>query len=209
MAAIVMHAPAGDKAGIQQAKQCLEHLYYEKAKTVDPFEQEIYTMDTAVSSFRMDDPVSRPTPYGHEKTFFYNLKVPPKDTSREAPFVEVYSKSLWMYPEAGDSAALLVSDMLTNQKKKGFERWSDEHEWKGKVNGLTVYHVEIYGHYKSDGSIIPKIERSSYDKEKTLIYLYILFPGDRTAVILKGMAFEDYQKWLAEFKKLAATIRKK
>jgi hypothetical protein len=206
---VVENMQPGDKTSLRKVKELFRSIYYDKTKRVDPFTLEIFTMDTAVSSFRMTDRVSRTVLFGEKWTFFYNLKVPPKDTVPEAPFVKVNSTSLILYDKDADSASLVVSDIMAEQKKKGFERWSDEHEWRGKVNGLTVYHVEIYGSYKSDGSIIPKIETSNDDKGKTLIYLHIVFLGDRSVVILKGMAFEGYSKWIAEFKELASTIRKK
>lgn len=206
---VIENVQPGDNTSLRKVKELFRSIYYDKSKRVDPFALEIFTMDTAVSSFRMTDRVSSTVLFGEKWTFFYNLKVPPKDTVPEAPFVKVYSTSMILYDKDADSASSVVSDIMSEQKKKGFERWSDEHEWRGKVNGLTVYHVEIYGSYKSDGSIIPKIEKSHGDKGKTLIYIHIVFLGDRSVVILKGMAFEGYPTWLAEFKKLAATIRKK
>ena len=115
-------------------------------------------------------------------TYVYAVNGVKKDAYDNDPFLMVLAA-----PLEGASLKGIANDMAGIMKNSIIKNNSTD-----SINGLPSFSRELYGMIKG---------------RKAAIYQQVVVIGEN-AVVMQGLANDDFEKYLPEFKKLANTIRK-
>lgn len=173
---MINYLAADDKTG-NEIINSLNTIYYDKNKIITPFEVTIFSLDNTKSKFKLSENMG--------SIYYYTINGIKNNEDKDAPkfIMSQVTKDSTMTVKSIIEGAILQQ-----------EGWQENPELKNistvKINGYDTYQVEVHGKIK--------------DKDR-LLYYCVVAKGDK-AIILQGVATNDREDNLQEFKKLATTI---
>lgn len=176
---IMAFYPANDEATSKQIITALNTIWYDKSKTIDPFENAFFSLDDHNSKLKFFKYAANL--YVYTNGGLDNTK------DKDSPF-------LLATPLPGDkstSAQSIGEMMITRVEEYGLKDGSPKNISTEKINGYETYEVEVYGDMQG---------------KKSLVYTCVVAKGDKL-VTFQGIAKTDLEANLQEFKKLARTVR--
>lgn len=156
----------------------LNTIFYDKAKKIDPFETAFFSIDESASAF---------------KFYQYNANIYMYSTGGKDPKndpVAPMALVTQLPNDDGGTAVQVTERMAAKALEYGMTGLTVKNQKTEKINGIEASQAEIYGQMEGHNSMI-----------------YICsFVKDDKAVVLQGVAKNDLETNLSEFKKLAHTI---
>jgi hypothetical protein len=169
-----------DKTGNDIVK-ALNSIYYDKNRRINPFETAYFALDDKGSRYK----------FFHYAANLYTYTIGGTDNSKgtggQFPVVLVTQLPK---PENSD-ARTLAKLMIAKAVEHGLTNPKIKTSSTEKVNGYDAYEAEVY---------------AEMNGKKRLIYQLIVLNGDQ-AVTIQGVANDNFDSNISEFKKLAHTVK--
>ncbi|MBC6613273.1 hypothetical protein H8B15_20295 [Hymenobacter sp. BT507] len=173
--------PAADTATGAALRRALLSAHYERGMAADPFARLGFTLDDKASRFAFARQMGNQLIYTQAGSRVEPLGNEPVVTVIPMPF------------SSAMTAADVADDLITTLRQYGLTDYSVRRTATTHPHELESYEVEAYGKLRG---------------QKVLIFQQVTVLRN-TAIALEGIARDDYETNLAEFRKLTQSIRKK
>jgi hypothetical protein len=178
---IMSFYPVSDAHSGSEILNALNSIYYDKDKKINPFETARFSLNDHISTFKFFQ--------FNANLFIYTIGGKDNKDDKETPAILVSQ-----FPKDNSMTAKSIGEMMIDKLKQyGLTNLEMKNESSEKINGYDTYQVEIFGQMQG---------------QKSAIYQCVV-TGTDIAISIQGIAKKDYDTNIAEFKKLAATIRLK
>jgi hypothetical protein len=173
--------PATDATSGKEILSALNTIYYDKNKKIDPFETAYFSVDDKKSKFKF---------FRYSANLYiYLINGIENKEDQDAPMVMILQ-----IPKDNTMTVKSISEMMISKAQQyGFTNPEIRSTNTDKVNGYDSYQVEVTGNMQN---------------KKCLFYYCIVAKNDK-AVAIQGLAKNDMENNLQEFKQLANTIQVK
>jgi hypothetical protein len=171
--------PVGDEKTGDEILKSLNTIYYDKNKTIDPFETAYFTLDDKGSKFKFF--------HFSANLFIYTVGGTENKDDKDAPVILVSQ-----LPKDNTMTAKSIAEMMVSKAQQyGLTNPELNNTTTDKINGYETFQTEVNGQIQGKPS---------------LLFYCVLTKGDK-AIALQGISKKDNQANIEEFKKLAKTIR--
>ena len=169
-----------DKTG-NEIISSLNTIYYDKNKKFDPFETAKFTLDDKVSKFK----------YFQYNANLYLYTIDGKDNSKDsvAPIVLLVQVPM----DKNISVKGLVDMFISKMQQNGLSDSEVKNTSAEKINGYDAYQTELYGQMNGKANLI----------------YYCVLANDNIAIVIQGIAKNDFETNVGEFRKMANNLRLK
>ncbi|GAB2825091.1 hypothetical protein [Ferruginibacter profundus] len=173
--------PVNEELTGKQIIDCLNTIYYDKSKKIEPFETANFSLSDKESKFKF---------YQYSSNLYiYSIDGKDNSSDKEAPILLVTQ-----LPMSNSATVKSISDMMIGKAQQyGLTNPEIKNISNEKRNGYDTYQAEVYGQLQGKSGVI---------------YICSVAKDDK-AIVIQGIAKKDIENNLAEFKKLAATIKLK
>lgn len=176
---IVAIYPASDEATGKNIIKALNTLWYDKSKIIDPFATATFSLDDTVSKFKFFQ--------YNANTYLYSVGGVDNNDDKNTTAVIVSQ-----FPKESTTSVKSIADMMILKAREyGLSNIEVKNVSTQPINGYDTYEVEVYG--EMEGS-------------RSLIY-YCIVAKEETAIVVQGIAKNDIETNLLEFKKLVSSIK--
>ncbi|HYH14743.1 MAG TPA: hypothetical protein VD794_05980 [Flavisolibacter sp.] len=171
--------PANDEATGKEIMAALNSIYYDKNKKVNPFETALFSLNDQHSRLK----------FFQYSASLYMYTVDGKDNTKDTdnPFLLVMQLPM----DNSLTTQGIAQQMIGKVQQYGLTNPQVRNTSTNKINGYDTYEMEVYGQMK--------------DKD-CVIYLCVTAKGDK-AISMQGIAKDNLEASVQEFKKLAHTIQ--
>lgn len=170
--------PVVDETTGKQMLASLNTIFYDKARKINPFETAHFTLNEKSSKFKFSQYSAN--------IYLYTVGGVENNKDANSPIVLV----MQLPKEQGTTLKSLADMMIAKTQQYGLTNPVVKNVSTEKINGYDTYQAEVYGQIKEMNSVI---------------YQCFIAKGDMV-ITIQGIAKEDINTNIEEFKKLAATI---
>lgn len=169
-----------DSVSLNQIKNCLESVFYDKSLVVNPLDFAKFELKTNDSKYKFAK--------SSANMYVYSVDGMVKDSYQSESYFMV---SQIPYVENQMTPKSIAQEMLQSQEQYGLSFKKPDTENTNKINGYDAYETYYKGILNGEE-----------------IYIYLLIVAkENNAFTCIGMAYNDFEKNLIEFKKLGHSIR--
>ena len=173
--------PVTDETTGKEILNSLNTIFYDKDTKIDPFATANFTLNDNASIFKFKQ--------YNANLFIYSIGGVENKEDKDAPAVIVIQM-----PKDNSMTVKSIADMmLAKLQQYGLTNAQIKNISTEKINGYDSYQTEVYGQMKENNS---------------LIYYCVVAKDDKT-IVFQGIAKNDIENNLSEFKKLVNTIKLK
>ena len=168
-----------DEATGRDILRALNSIYYDKNKKIDPFETAYFTLDDRDSKYKFFQYTAN----------LYTYTIGGVDKGKNNTFPVVIVTQL---PKPENSSAKSIAELMIQKSVQyGMGNLKVKNSSTNKVNGYDAYEAEVYGDMQG---------------QNRLIYQLVIVKDDE-AIVIEGVADNDFLDNLNDFKKLAHTVK--
>ncbi|MBO9205137.1 MULTISPECIES: hypothetical protein [Niastella] len=171
--------PVGDLTSGKEILSALNTIYYDKNEKIDPFAAAAFSLDDSQSKFK----------FFQFSTNMYVYTVGGMDNKNDpdAPFLVLTQMPI----EKGMNAKNVGDMMLSKLEGYGLTHTQIKNASSERINGYDAYEAEVHGQMHDKNSIM---------------YQCVIANGDNV-ISMQGVAKDNFDKNIADFKSLAHTIK--
>ena len=172
--------PASDDATGQDIITALNTIWYDKNKKVNPFETANFSLNEHASKFKFFQYSAN--------LYIYTIGGTENKEDKNAPGLLVSQ-----FPGGNMNAEGVANMMISKMKQSTLAGAQIKNSGLLKLNGSEAYEAEVYGEINGQSSMI----------------YYFVMVKDAKAIVIQGIARNDFENNVQEFKKIAHTLQVK
>lgn len=173
--------PISDEKTGNDILNSLNTIYYDKNKKINPFETANFLLDDKNSKFKFF--------HYNANLYIYTIDGKEDKENKDAPVVLVLQSPM----DKNMTAKSLAEMMIAKIKQYGLTNPEIKNSSSEKINGYETYLAEVYGQMNGKNSLI----------------YYCVLAKDNKAIIIQGIAKNEIEDNIEEFKRMANAIKLK